>query len=172
MATNYNITQKQYNGTDYDTLYPKNTSQQVLLNDSALATALGLSGTPTVNDVLNAFSSQDVRVVFGSYSGLGTVGVNNPNTVSISGAGTLQAFLIGVSNSGGNLICGGNLWIKNAPPIIATSLSSGGGIASVEATVTWGTQSISWYVSSDYYTAAYQCNTSNTTYYYMAILTR
>lgn len=50
---NYNFTMKEFNGTSYDTLYPKTTSQQVLLNDSALATKLGLSGTPTLNDVLN-----------------------------------------------------------------------------------------------------------------------
>lgn len=69
MGTNYNITQKQYNGNDYDTLYPKNTSQQVLLNDSALATALGLSGTPNVNDVLGVLTNQGVRCEIKTYTG-------------------------------------------------------------------------------------------------------
>lgn len=48
MATEYNITQKQYNGTDYDTLYPKTTSQQVLLNDNTIS----YTGDATVNGAL------------------------------------------------------------------------------------------------------------------------
>lgn len=48
MATEYNITQKQYNGTDYDTLYPQTTSQQVLLNDGAIS----YTGSATVNGAL------------------------------------------------------------------------------------------------------------------------
>lgn len=48
MATEYNITQKQYNGTDYDTLYPQTTSQQVLLNDGTIS----YTGSATVNGAL------------------------------------------------------------------------------------------------------------------------
>lgn len=48
MATEYNITQKQYNGVDYDTLYPQTTSQQVSLNDDAIL----YSANPTVNGAL------------------------------------------------------------------------------------------------------------------------
>ena len=48
MATEYNITQKQYNGVDYDTLYPQTTGQQVLLNDDTIL----YSGIPTVNGAL------------------------------------------------------------------------------------------------------------------------
>lgn len=48
MATEYNITQKQYNGVDYDTLYPQTTSQQVSLNDDAIL----YSDNPTVNGAL------------------------------------------------------------------------------------------------------------------------
>lgn len=57
MSTTKDITMKQFNGIDYDTLYPKNTSQQVLLNDSDLADSLGLTNTdPTVNDALGAIT--------------------------------------------------------------------------------------------------------------------
>lgn len=48
MATEYNIIQKQYNGTDYDTLYPQTTSQQVLLNDNTIS----YTGDATVNGAL------------------------------------------------------------------------------------------------------------------------
>ena len=52
---NINFTMKQYTGSDYNTLYPKNTSQQVLLNDSDLVNFLALSGAnKTANDAFNA----------------------------------------------------------------------------------------------------------------------
>lgn len=84
MATNYNITQKQYNGTDYDILYPKNTSQQVLLNDSTIASTFGLSGTPTVNDVLSVLASQGLRYKTGNYTGTGTAGSANPTSITFT----------------------------------------------------------------------------------------
>jgi len=168
LATNYNITQKQYNGNDYDTLYPKNTSQQVLLNDSTLATALGLSGTPTINDVVTALSSQGARVVFGSYTGTGTVGSTNPNAVSFTGAGKLQAFIITTVTTS-TLCSGGYLWLRDRSSGAITYSNSDN--LPIFAQISWADDSISWYVSS-VYTADYQCNTSSVTYYYMAILTR
>lgn len=74
MASQFNITEKQFNGTDYDTLYPKNTSQQSLLNDSALATKLGLTGNVDVNDALNVLATLvtgKAQVEVGSYTGTG-----------------------------------------------------------------------------------------------------
>ena len=72
MASQFNITEKQFNGTDYDTLYPKNTSQQSLLNDSDLATKLNLTGDVDVNDALNVLAnlvSGKAQVEVGSYTG-------------------------------------------------------------------------------------------------------
>ena len=63
MSTIKDFTMRQYNGIDYDTLYPKSTSQQVLLNDSELASNLGLSGdNPTVNDALYNAGAAEVVV--------------------------------------------------------------------------------------------------------------
>ena len=47
MSTNKNITMKQYNGTDYDTLYPKTTASQVIgLEDiSSVKVFTGTIGT-------------------------------------------------------------------------------------------------------------------------------
>ncbi len=86
MATNKDFTMKQYNGTDYDVLYPKNTSQQTLLNDSTLATALGLTATnPEIDQALTEIVSKiatlengAVKIQTGSYVGTGTYGVDNP----------------------------------------------------------------------------------------------
>ena len=43
MATKKNFTVKEYNGADYDTLYPETNSGQVLLDNTAKA-ELGLAG--------------------------------------------------------------------------------------------------------------------------------
>lgn len=53
MATNKNITMRQYNGTDYDTLYPKTTASQVegLEDISSVKVYTGTIGTTwTEND--------------------------------------------------------------------------------------------------------------------------
>ena len=65
MATEYNITQKQYNGTDYDTLYPQTTSQQVLLNDDAIS----YSDNPTVNGALIK-QQEDISALNGKTLGI------------------------------------------------------------------------------------------------------
>ena len=54
MAKNYNITMKQDNGTDYDNLYPKTISSQVLLSKQArddLNLAEGSTATDAVNSI-------------------------------------------------------------------------------------------------------------------------
>lgn len=56
MAENKNFTMKEYNGTDYDTLYPETNSGQVLLDSTAKET-LNLSGNPTVDDGFNEIAA-------------------------------------------------------------------------------------------------------------------
>lgn len=53
MAKNYNITMKQDNGTDYDNLYPKTISSQVLLSKQA-RNDLNLSEGATATDAVNS----------------------------------------------------------------------------------------------------------------------
>lgn len=55
MAEKKNITIKEYNGTDYDTLYPETNSGQVLL-DSSGQNILHLSSGSTVNDGFNSIT--------------------------------------------------------------------------------------------------------------------
>ena len=95
MATNKNITMKQFNGTDYDTLYPKTIASQIpdvySKTDTITATTLsqlGLSANKLPNDAFqqiktlidNVQSSSDSKARFqmGSYVGTGTYGNNNP----------------------------------------------------------------------------------------------
>lgn len=59
----YDITMKQYDGAGYNTLYPKNVSQQVLLNDSAIATALGIvSANPTITEAISKIINRIVAL--------------------------------------------------------------------------------------------------------------
>lgn len=95
MATTKNITMKQFNGRDYDTLYPKTIASQIpdvySKTDTITATTLsqlGLSANKLPNDAFqqiktlinNAQSSADskARIQMGTYVGTGTYGANNP----------------------------------------------------------------------------------------------
>ena len=95
LATTKNITMKQFNGTDYDTLYPKTVASQIpdvySKTDTITATTLsqlGLSANKLPNDAFqqiktlidNVQSSADSKARFqmGSYVGTGTYGKNNP----------------------------------------------------------------------------------------------
>lgn len=64
MAEKKNITIKEYNGTDYDTLYPETNSGQVLLDTTAQAATTLPSGS-TLNDALNKLNKFDNRYEIG-----------------------------------------------------------------------------------------------------------
>ena len=64
MATNKNITMKQFNGTDYDTLYPKTIASQI----------------PDVysKSYIDSILKDKARIQTGSYVGTGPHGADNP----------------------------------------------------------------------------------------------
>lgn len=61
MASNYNITMKQYNGTDYDTLYPKTLVEQVAGAATTSTYNVNVSETWT-EDTVNGGYTQTVAV--------------------------------------------------------------------------------------------------------------
>ena len=95
MATEKNITMHEFNGTDYDTLYPKTIASQIpdvyskteILTTETLA-KYGLTADKLPNDVFqqiktlidNTQSSIEsrARIQTGSYVGTGTYGASNP----------------------------------------------------------------------------------------------
>ena len=85
MATEYNITQKQYNGTDYDTLYPQTTSQQVLLNDGAIS----YTGSATVN---GALTKQQAEIDSLNSKFSSNIGLYNPDTDNLSTSLSIISF--------------------------------------------------------------------------------
>ena len=68
MATDKNITMKQFNGTDYDTLYPKTIASQI----------------PDVysKSYIDSILKDSAKIQTGSYVGTGTYGANNPCTLT------------------------------------------------------------------------------------------
>ena len=102
MATTKNITMKRFNGTDYDTLYPKTIASQIpdVYSKTNTITAetlsqLGLSANKLPNDAFqriktlidNVQSSTDskARIQTGSYVGTGTYGADNPCSLTFDG---------------------------------------------------------------------------------------
>lgn len=95
MATEKNITMKQFNGTDYDTLYPKTIASQIpdvyskteVLTTETLS-KYGLTADKLPNDVfqqiktlidnVQASADSKARIQTGSYVGTGTYGAGNP----------------------------------------------------------------------------------------------
>ena len=99
LATTKTITMKQFNGTDYDTLYPKTkveqvegayTQQQILAD--LTKTILGLDENAVPDDAftslknlidsnyseLSSLANSKAKIVAGSYVGTGAYGASNP----------------------------------------------------------------------------------------------
>ena len=88
MATNKNITMKQFNGADYDTLYPKTkveqvegayTQQQILSDSTKRLYGLGSDAVPdeafvALKNLINGISASSIgaaRIELGNYTGTG-----------------------------------------------------------------------------------------------------
>ena len=79
MATNKNITMRQYNGVDYDTLYPKTIASQVEgLED--ISTTKVFTGTITTNWTENSATGVKTQTV-------GIAGITATNTAIVDHAG-------------------------------------------------------------------------------------
>lgn len=199
MATNKNITMKQFNGTDYDTLYPKTIASQIpdVYSKTDTITAetlsqLGLTADKLPNDAFqqiktlinNVQSSADskARCQMGSYVGTGTYGSKNscsltfdfvPKVVYIS-----QPTSITVQGADGKYTI-----YSHFIQMVSGSLEGNGlyrrrwdgGVTNQLNSVvscSFNDKTVSWYsVSNDSIAghAIMQMNNSGTTYYYIAI---
>lgn len=161
MATNKNITMKNYNGTDYDTLYPKTQTSQVLGNwdltkvSGLLSATEGGTGVSSLDELAINFglNNKYTQIKTGTYVGTGTYGINNKNSLTFD---FYPSFMVvvryGASGS----------FTDEAAVVYAGqnsySTSSTQGIYSEGKTLYW------WYSS-----AAQQLNTSNIKYAYIAL---
>ena len=89
MAAEKNITMKQFNGTDYDILYPKTIASQIpdvyskseTYPQSQLYTRSQLYTQSQINSMINTINTAlngKARIQTGSYVGTGTYGASNP----------------------------------------------------------------------------------------------
>lgn len=89
MATEKNITMKQFNGTDYDILYPKTIASQIpdvyskseTYPQSQLYTRSQLYTQSQIDSMINTINTAlngKARIQTGSYAGTGTYGASNP----------------------------------------------------------------------------------------------
>lgn len=92
-----------------------------------------------------------VKIATGSYTGTGTYGSSNPNSLTFD----FEPKLVVVRATGGD---GGHSWI------IGCNHGKGGNDAWI--TITWNSNTVAWYHNSS---ADYQLNASGTKYYYLAI---
>ena len=178
MATEKNITMKQFNGTDYDTLYPKTIASQILDVYSKTDTIttetlsqLGLSADKLPNDAFqqiktlidNAQASADgkAKIQTSSYVGTSTYGANNPCSLMFDFE---PSFLI-ISGYEDKATTAFFVYGFNYFTVIHPG-STQATIASWATSITnWENNTVRWYRSDS---ARYQLNSAKN-YYYVAI---
>lgn len=119
MATEKNITMKQFNGTDYDTLYPKTLASQIpdvysksqTYPQSQLYTRSQLYTQSQIDSMINSINTAldgKARIQTGSYVGTGTYGESNPCSLTFDFV-PKWIIIIGrwASNTAGNYGFGG-----------------------------------------------------------------
>ena len=150
MATNKNITMKQFNGTDYDTLYPKTIASQI----------------PDVysKSYIDSILKDNARIQAGSYVGTGTYGVDNPCTLTFDFSPKVIAFN---TEDPYYKVFLAPILIKGLTYInyISSYLTSNGNIKYETLHPTWGNNFVNWYGRSE----MSQLNGNNITYNYIAI---
>lgn len=151
----HNVTMKEYNGTNYDALYPKTVSQQVLLNDSSVATFINLTTpNPTVLDAISQLQTNlNSKIVVGSYVGTAEYGSSHPNSLTFPFVPKM--FIVG------GVVASLNTYAIFINGMIYAGLTSGG---TPIITVTWNDKTCTWYASD----IMSQLN-GGITYYYCAI---
>ena len=140
MATEKNITMKQFNGTDYDTLYPKTIASQI----------------PDVysKSYIDSILKDSAKIQTGSYVGTGTYGANHPCTLTFDFIP--EVFFI--QNLTSSVPIFPYVWGSNKIYFLS-------GNYAYNSTVTTSGMTITWYGDN----ATLQFNKNNETYYYVAI---
>ena len=165
MATEKNITMKQFNGTDYDTLYPKTIASQI----------------PDVysKSYIDSILKNNARIQTGSYVGTGTYGANNPCTLTFDFLPIIITIYMEKSTTGNYGIF---LWGKeeNTPSstyVVYPQSLTNDYIKNLGFTMPSNSLSHEYYAKRegntifwyDTNSGAFQANRENYTYYWVAI---
>ena len=188
MATEKNITMKEFNGTDYDILYPKTIATQIpdvyskteILTTETLA-KYGLTADKLPNDVFQQIKTlidntqsnieSRAKIQIGSYIGTGTYGASNPCSLTFNFKPEYIQFIISNSYTipvyvNNSIQIATGVWTK----LLTTTYEIGlgetqwGSFATLNKMVG---NTIYWYTAGN--NASYQFNSSNVTYNYIAI---
>ncbi len=134
------------------------------ITSGVLPVSRGGTGAETIDAFANANSI--TRIKAGSYVGTGTYGKNNPNKITFSFNPRIVIVLDVTCDSGS---AKNNLIMVN--PAQYSSMS--GDDARDNVHITWGTNSVSWYLNnsgvSDSVNTSMQANTSGATYHYVVV---
>ena len=151
-------------------------NKETLLKD-ATAALYGLDATAVPDEVLAAARSlistaqstadSKCKIVSGSYTGTGTYGSDNKNSLTFDGTPKLLVVTAAVSSSyGGSKTHSQMIYVSGVRGSIASLITNGSDVfASVTASGSGKT--VSWYSADG---AAQQLNVSGTKYYYIAII--
>ena len=151
-------------------------SKETLLTD-ATAALYGLDATAVPDEVLVAARSlistaqetadSKCKIVSGSYTGTGTYGGDNKNSLTFDGTPKLLIVSSTVSSAyGGSHTYPQLIFVYGESGSIASLITSGSEVFA-SATVSRSGNTVSWYSADD---AAQQLNVSGTKYYYIAII--
>ena len=172
MATDKLITMKQFNGTDYDTLYPKTIASQIpdvySKTDTITANTLsqfGLSADKLPNDAfqqIKALIDGKPNIQTGSYVGTGTYGVNNPCSLTFGFSPSIL-IISGVLKSKSTSISGIGSVIMN---ISYGHYGESYAEYSISGIVEKTENQVQWYSDN---AASEQMNTLDSNYYYIAL---
>ena len=184
MATNKNITMRHFNGTDYDTLYPKTiveqvkgayTKQQILSNATVALYGLGASAVP--DDVLatarslisTAQSTADskCKIVSGSYVGTGTYGKDNKNSLTFDSPPKMLIITSPGSTFANNIRSYDLLLYIFGFDGLAPSTFTNKSDGFYMVTISGSGNTVSWYSTGS---AEYQLNKSGVTYDYIVAI--
>ena len=116
-----------------------------------------LSKIKTLIDSANAKANTKARIATGSYTGTGTSGASNPNSLTLEFP---PKFLVVVSTKDYRLFLIQGMKFAN---------SVDGGNYNAKLRVTWNSNTVSWYTDTYGAEAIYQLNSLNEQYFYIAI---
>ncbi len=156
MATDKNITMKQFNGTDYDTLYPKTIASQI----------------PDVysKSYIDSILKNNARIQTGSYVGTGTYGADNPCSLTFDFMPKYVQICPFHTAEGDYLNCFIGLFYRSPQKMFTGYLKDLGITNSIwnaiDLSVSVDGNTITWYSRTKYDS---QLNYNNTPYYYVAI---
>lgn len=134
-----------------------------LLKD-ATAALYGLTDSAVPDDVFALIASGRAQIEVGTYTGTGTYGTSNKNSLTFGFVPKLV--IINHGNPSSYAGYGGKPWITGQTQVVTYTGVSGGSVSSATANCAWSDNTVEWY---DNTSADRQLNRNGITYYYVAI---